>query len=221
MSRSIRDWAHCYTQEGRFSPIGVAFHWTMAFLILFQLALGWWVSFMPAGGGKWLSYGLHAAVGIAILVLAVLRIVWRIMITDPYNAADTQGWLSKVAYAVEHAFYLAFILLPLSGWAMWSTIAPRDELSLADLLPWPLLPLGRLPESLQWQIMDVSEDVHLIMVWVLMILVPLHVAAALKHHFWDRTDVLRGILPQIPDAPDPREPNTAPEPQSPAPSARG
>jgi cytochrome b561 len=104
---------------------------------------------------------------------------------------------------------------------MWSTIAPRDELSLADLLPWPLLPLGRLPESLQWQIMDVSEDVHLIMVWVLMILVPVHIAAALKHHFWDRTDVLRGILPQIPDAPDPREPNTAPEPQSPAPSARG
>jgi cytochrome b561 len=94
-------------------------------------------------------------------------------------------------------------------------------LSLADLLPWPLLPLGRLPESLQWQIMDVSEDVHLIMVWVLMILVPVHIAAALKHHFWDRTDVLRGILPQIPDAPDPREPNTAPEPQSPAPSARG
>ena len=39
----------------------------------------------------------------------------------------------------------------------------------------------------------------------LALLVPLHVGAALKHHFWDRHDVLEGMLPEIPDDPGPPE----------------
>src|SRR3546814_10116913 len=64
---------------------------------------------------------------------------------------------------------------------------------------WPQLPFFDLPPTLQWAIMDWSEDVHHVLVLTLAVLIPLHIAAALKHHFWDRHDVLRGILPEIPD----------------------
>ena len=42
----------------------------------------------------------------------------------------------------------------------------------------------------------------------LLVLVPLHVGAALKHHFWDHHDVLEGMLPDIPDAEEPRARST-------------
>lgn len=59
--------------------------------------------------------------------------------------------------------------------------------------------------------MEVAESAHLVLVWVLMLLIPVHVFAALKHHFWDRNDVLRGMLPQIPNWEDPRvDPNRKP-----------
>src|SRR5690606_30505792 len=100
--------------------------------------------------------------------------------------------------------YIAFFGLPLSGWAMWSAIAEPGPLHLAGVLPWLQLPFDQLPLTLRWQIMDIAEDVHLVLVVMLLVIVPLHVAAALKHHFWDRHDVLRGMLPEIPDAEDPR-----------------
>ena len=56
--------------------------------------------------------------------------------------------------------------------------------------------------------LDWAEDVHAILIVTLLVLVPLHVGAALKHHFWDRDDVVTGILPEIRDdetAPDHRQ----------------
>lgn len=211
---SLRSWGAAYTREGRFSPVGVVFHWVMAALILFQLGLGWALKLMPVGGGKVASYALHGGIGLAIFVLAFLRIVWRIMIPDPYNTADTQGWRTTIAYIVEHLFYVCFFMLPLSGWAMWSALSPQG---IDLIIPWPAMPFHDLKVWRQWEILSMADDIHLAFVWLLMLMIPLHVGAALKHHFWDRNDVLKGILPQIPDAPEPREvaKRTPKQPRSP------
>ena len=200
---SLRSWGAAYTREGRFSPVGVIFHWIMALLILFQLGLGWFLNLVPAGGSKLAAFGLHAGIGIAIFVLAFLRVVWRIMIPDPFNAADTQGWKTTFAYIVEHLFYLCFFMLPLTGWAMWSSLASPGPIEVG--IDWPRLPFHDLESWRQGRIMDLAEDLHLAFVWLLMIMVPIHVGAALKHHFWDRNDVLKAILPQIRDAKRPEE----------------
>lgn len=202
----VRDWGESYTSQGRFSPVGVLFHWTMAALVLFQLGLGWSMTLLvPVGGEKLRWYEIHAAIGLAIFVLAFFRMLWRIMITDPWNDADTQGWRSKLAYLVEHLFYACFFLLPITGWIMWSAVAPSGPLSVGGVLPWPQLPMEELPEPLRWDLMELAESLHAIIVWLLMLLIPVHVLAALKHHFWDRHDVLTGMLPEVPDWEDPRE----------------
>jgi len=194
---SLRSWGAAYTREGRFSPVGVAFHWAMALLILFQLGLGWFLNLFPAGGSKVAAFALHAGVGIAILILALLRIVWRIMIPDPLNDADKPGWRTTFAYIVEHLFYLCFLVLPLTGWLMWSSLASPGSIDIG--VDWPRLPFYDLETWRQWRIMAAAEDLHLAFVWLLMLMIPLHVGAALKHHFWDRNDVLAGMLPRIPD----------------------
>lgn len=219
MIERIRAWADTYNERGRYSPVGIAFHWVMAFLVLFQIGWGYYTSWMPAGGDKLLGYQVHSAVGLPILLLAIGRFGWRLMIPGPHNDADTQGWQTVAANMIHYIFYIAFFGLPLSGWALWSSIAEPGPLYLAGVMPWPQLPFDQLPLTLRWRIMDVAEDIHHLLVLTLLGVIPLHIGAALKHHFWDRHDVLRGMLPEIPDAEDPRAgpthsgrgPQTAPE----------
>lgn len=200
---SLRSWGSAYTREGRFSPIGVAFHWSMAALIIFQLGLGWFLSLMPVGGDKLMAYLLHGTIGVVIFLLTFLRLVWRIVIPDPFNAADKEGWKTTVAYYVEHLFYVCFLVLPLTGWAMWSALSPPGEIHV--LVTWPAMPFYSLDTGLRWEILNLAEDFHFAFVWLLMVMIPLHVGAALKHHFWDRSDVLTAMLPQVPDVDPPQE----------------
>lgn len=199
MIERLRAWAKRHTERDRYSPVGIIFHWVMAFLVLFQLGWGWYMSLLPAGGDKLHAFEIHSAAGLPILILGLLRGVWRLIIPGPVNDADLPGWQSKVAYATHYLFYICFFGLPLSGWAMWSSLGEPAPLSFGGVLPWPLLPLHDVSPAVQWAIMDIAEDVHHVLILTLALLIPLHVAAALKHHFWNRHDVLRGMLPEIPD----------------------
>ena len=223
MIGALRVWARTHTERSRYSPVGIAFHWIMAFLVLFQLAWGFYTSWLPAGGDKLAAYEVHSAAGLPILLLAVGRVGWRFLIPGPINDADRQGWQTRAAYAIHYVFYAAFFALPLSGWAMWSAVGEPGALHLAWLVPWPQLPFDQLPLTVRWRIMDMAEDIHLVFVIILLAAIPLHVVAALKHHFWNRHDVLRGMLPEIPDAEDPREgsPHRPREPRIPDASTSG
>lgn len=204
MIKNLRAWARKYTDEGRYSPAGIAFHWIMAALVLFQLGWGWYTGFISVGGDKLRAYEIHSAVGLPILLLALLRLAWRVVIPGPENDADNQGWQSHTAHITHYLFYICFFGLPLSGWAMWSSVAAPGPLYLGGIVPWPQMPFEELSEVGRWRVMGFAEDVHHVLVLLLVILVPAHVGAALKHHFWDRDDVLGAMLPEIPDAEDPR-----------------
>ena len=135
----------------------------------------------------------------------------------------TPGWQATASYSVHYIFYACFFGLPLSGWAMWSSVAEPGPLYVAGVVPWPQLPFDELAITTRWTILEFAEDVHHVLVLVLLVLVPVHVGASLKHHFWDRHDVLRGMLPQVPDAQDPRaaKPRRPREPNFPEASGAG
>lgn len=204
MIERLRAWARTHTERDRYSPVGIAFHWVMAFLVLFQLGWGWYTTYLMPGGDKLFAYEVHSAAGLPVLILAMLRMAWRLIIPGPVNDADRQGWQTQAAYVTHYLFYICFFGLPLSGWAMWSSVAEPGPLYLAGFIPWPQLPFAELSLTVRWTILDLAEDAHLALVVLLVVLVPAHVGAALKHHFWDRHDVLSGMLPEVPDAEDPR-----------------
>jgi cytochrome b561 len=151
--RELRAWAQTHTERSRYSPVGIAFHWIMAFLVMFQLGWGYYTSWLPAGGDKLHAFEVHSAVGLPILLLALARFGWRLMIPGPVNDADTQGWQSVFASAIHILFYVAFFGLPLSGWAMWSSVAEPGPLYLAGVVPWPQLPFDQLALTTRWWIM--------------------------------------------------------------------
>jgi cytochrome b561 len=216
MIAALQAWAARYADDRRYSPVGQIFHWVMAALVLFQLWWGWHMSRIPAGGDKLEAFRTHAEIGLLMLVLAAMRALWRLVIPGPVNDADRLGWQTIAAYVTHILFYLCFFGLPLSGWAMWSAVE-GEPLKIAGLIPFPYMPFDALTPAMQWWILDWAEGIHALLVILLVAMIPIHVGAALKHHFWDRHDVLRGMLPDLegetekdpPHKPKPRAPRKA------------
>jgi cytochrome b561 len=177
--------------------VGVAFHWVMAAMILFQLWWGWRISRLPVGYEKLEAYELHSQLGMAILTLTLLRMIWRLMIPGPVNDADKPGWQSTAAHATHFAFYACLLGLPLSGWAMMSATAREQDLSIAGIAPWPQLPFGGFDPAQRWAIEAWAEQVHFGFIVLILVLIPLHIGATLKHEIVDRDDVLKGMLPGV------------------------
>ncbi len=197
MLGAIRNWAESYTRRGKYSPIGIWFHWIMAAIVLYQLGSGWLMERYPVGEEKILAYALHSEIGLSLLLIAILRGLWRLLVMDPVNDAHAPAWQRKSARLTHYAFYGLFALLPLSGWCMWSAIQPARPLYMAGIVPLPPMPFYDLSPAWQYRVLELSENLHVAGVIGLALLLPLHIGAALKHHIWDRDDVVRGILPEI------------------------
>lgn len=198
---NVLKWAAGHHDEGRYSPVAIVFHWTMAVLVAFQLIWGWWMGQLPVGGDKVAAHSLHYAIGVLMLVLALGRGAWRLLAPGPINDADKPGWESAAAHVTHYVFYACLLGLPLSGWAMVSATARDTKLALLGFIPWPLMPLGELSNPMLWAIEAVAEWMHWGFIVSLVALIPIHAGAALKHHLIDRDDVLHGMLPIVPQLP--------------------
>lgn len=194
----VLKWAAGHADEGRFSPVAIVFHWLMAALVIFQLGWGWRMGQLPPGGAKVGAYELHYDMGVLMLALILGRSAWRAFAPEVINDADKPGWESMAAHATHYVFYACLFGLPLSGWLMVSASARETDLAAAGVIPWPLLPLADLPNHCLWALEALAEWLHWGLILSLLLLVPIHVAGALKHQLVDRDDVLHGMLPVIP-----------------------
>lgn len=199
VKRGLQAWADSYRDRGRYTPVGVSFHWIMAAVVIFQLGSGWWIQRYLVGADKLAAYATHSQIGLTLLLLGLLRLLWRTIVPGPINDADKPGFSTKIGHLTHGVFYALFTILPLSGWAMWSAIRPAEPLYLAGLVPVPAMPFHDLSRQWQFRVLDLAMDLHLAAVIVLALLVPAHALAAIKHHLVDRDDVFEGMLPELTD----------------------
>ncbi|RZJ08878.1 MAG: cytochrome b [Rubrivivax sp.] len=187
------EWAEGHHRRGMYSPIGVAFHWVMAALMIFQLGFGWYLSRQPPGGDKLLGYQTHAEVGLAIMLVGSLRFLWRSQIGAPDNV-DEASFAGKASKALQVWFYFSFFALPVSGWVMWSTLPGDLPLSIAGVIPFPNLPFHQLSEPLQFTLMQGAAKAHEWIVWITALSIPGHAGAAVLHYVIKRDRVLPSML---------------------------
>jgi cytochrome b561 len=194
MLTRVRIWALTHTSKRRYSPVGVVFHWGMAVVIVAMLLLGWVMGRIDSGGTKLTAFEWHMAIGLITLGLSLLRLVWRILIPGPVNDADNLGWQTRIAQLTHAVFYLCFIGLPLTGWLTWSSFAGADRIDLG-VLHIPPFPFESLSFATKANVLYWADTGHHLLIWLLLLVIPAHIGAALKHHFWDRDTVLRRMLP--------------------------
>lgn len=177
----------------RYSTVSLVLHWLIAALVVTQVALIW--AHEATDGPMSREFvQTHKSVGLAILVLTLGRLGWRVA-NPAMPLPDTmKAWEKLLARATHVLFYAFMIGMPLVGWAASS--AGGREIEWFGLFVWPMLPVegGR---EVAGQLMDMHE----LAAKALYVLIALHVAGALKHHFVDRDNVLHRMIPLIPRRP--------------------
>ena len=134
------------------------------------------------------AMNLHRSIGLLILLLAAVRILWRLIDRRPPWPA-TMSALERVTARVAHvALYALLFAVPLTGWALSSIEGDAIRFLGIGTVPAMSLPFAGASE-------EQLEELHETLFNVLAALAALHALAALKHHFWDKDGVLRSMLP--------------------------
>ena len=162
------------------------FHWLIATLVLAQFVIGTIAEEMKLTPTKLDLFVWHKSIGVTILLLAVLRLAWRFGNPPPAPPAGTPGWERKLASLAHWLLYALIFAVPLSGW--WVSDASRVPFKAFFLVPMP--DFIATDRALQ----EAAAEVHETLMMALLVVVILHIGAALRHHFLLRDDVLRRML---------------------------
>ena len=170
----------------RYGAVAQLFHWVIVVLILTQFVLAW----RAHGLSPVAKIGVlatHKSVGITILLLAVLRLTWRLFNPAPKLPAGTPRWQELAAHVSHFLLYALLFIQPVLGWLMSSARA-------FSVSWWGLVTLPDFIEPNK-AAYETLHDAHEFMAKSLAVIAIVHAAAALKHHFFDRDNVLRRMLP--------------------------
>ncbi len=118
-----------------------ALHWSMAALIVFQFALGVYMTSLTDLLEQFRLIQVHKSWGFVIFALALARVAWRLANTTPAAPERAPLWQVRAA-AMSHALlYTLMLALPLSGWVMVSAAPVQDLLGIDNMVfSWFALP---------------------------------------------------------------------------------
>jgi len=175
------------TAGARYGAAAKFLHWFIAALIVVQFSLAWTADDLPLGARKLGLLAWHKSFGMTILMLAIVRLLWRLGHAPPPLPAGMSPLERTLARGAHLTLYGLIFLMPLTGWMMSS--AKNYAVSWFKLFTFPNL---IAPNETAFAVL---RNVHDSLSVVLLIVASLHLLAALKHHFWNRDDVLRRMLP--------------------------
>ncbi len=172
------------TTTTRYSNIAILLHWTIAILMIYMLF--WGEDLIRNVQGTFYP-SVHASIGITILVLSVLRLIWRWVNPPPALPGNPHDWQARISEWTHWLFYALMIGIPLTGLADFTRRLPRHP-EQAGTTIFGLFPVPQIPWDLLGQLHGLSTKLAIG-------LLILHVLGALKHQFWDRDNLLRRMSP--------------------------
>lgn len=172
------------TQGLRHDPATIALHWITAGLVVVLWIIGQTVDFPPNGPLRVDYRSLHIALGVALGVVLVLRLLWRVTRNGMLPPID-HGFLLFLARTTHWALYGLLVLAVLLGIATEWT---RGD-AIFNLFSIPAYDPGNRP------LMRLIQGWHALAANALLIVAGVHAAAALFHHFILRDATLRRMLP--------------------------
>lgn len=164
----------------RYTGTAAAFHWLVAVLVVIQVALAF--GFASSEGAQRASlFTWHKTVGATILLIVIARLAYRLTHRPPPFPNDLT-WTERALGVWNHRlFYLLLIGLPIGGLVAVSANSKDGMTGLALGLRMPVIP------GIEKSLAESAGGIHEALAFVLIALVLVHAAAALKHRFIDKT----------------------------------
>lgn len=171
----------------RYGLVASLLHWLIAVTFIGLFGVGWymvtlgyydaWYTTLP----HW-----HKSVGMLLIVVVLIRGVWRRFVSKPLSLSTHKSWERKVSVLAHWLLGIGVVIVLLSGY-----LIPTAEGSGILVFDWFTFPaLFSLPNQ-----EDIAGQAHEYVAYFVLGLAVLHASAALKHHFFDRVNTLRRILP--------------------------
>ncbi|MBF0342581.1 MAG: cytochrome b [Magnetococcales bacterium] len=175
------------TTPDRYDRIARWLHWGMALLLILLVGLGFYATSLTYYDPLYhRSLSWHRSLGVVVWSIGLLRLGWRLRHPPPPLPADTPAWEHQAALWTHRFLYGLMLLIPLTGYLI--TTADGRGVNVFGWFEIPaLLPPAKGRET--WM-----GTIHLGAALFFCMLVGMHVAAALKHHFIDRDGILRRML---------------------------
>jgi cytochrome b561 len=186
------------TPGDRYTNVAVVLHWLIAFMVIGQLAGGFYMHNLSdeQASLKFQLFQLHKSFGVTVLMLTLVRIGWRLTHKPPALPEAMPAWEKLAARGAHAGFYVLLLALPLVGWAVVSASPLADSVQtyLFGVVHWPHLPFFTEVADRKELAHDIAE-IHELLAFAMIGLMGLHVAAALKHQFVNKDEVLGHMLP--------------------------
>jgi len=174
------------TDRLQYGTTAKVFHWLVVALLLVQYLIGWLMPDIHGGMKPGAAMTFHVSFGIVILALIILRFGWRL--AHPVAPESSlPPWQRLTSEAVHWALYALVLATTVTGWLFasfrgWSV-------SFFYLVPLPML------ASESASAVKAIDGWHQAMEWTLLILIGIHVAAAMTHVFIYRDRIMQRMLP--------------------------
>lgn len=169
----------------RYGALAQLLHWLVAAGFVVQFALAWYMEDLPNSPAKIELYNLHKSIGVTILAAAVLRLAWRWANPVPPMPPGSARWEELASRASHVLLYALLFAQPLTGLAF----------SLYSSFPTIVWGVSLPDPGASQTIEDTFKAIHAWLIWPILAVIAVHVAAALRHHFILKDDVLRRMTP--------------------------
>ncbi|WP_444996381.1 cytochrome b [Aliikangiella sp. IMCC44359] len=167
--------------------VSKSLHWLVAAVILGMFAVGIWMVELTYYD-QWYKDApyYHKSVGIILAFIMIFRIFWRYLSPPPEGLKSHKPIEQKLAKATHLLIYILIFTIIISGYL----ISTADERGISVFGLFELPSIGTLLENQE----DIAGLFHQWLAYILIGLVVLHAAAALKHHFVDKDNTLKRMI---------------------------
>ena len=176
------------TRTDHYPATSKLLHWLVAACVLLTAPVAIAMTRVAEGPAQDTLYNLHKSLGVLILVLMVLRLINRLAVGALAPEAEIEPWQKTVSSIVHTSLYVLLLAMPVVGYIANSAYGAAT----------PFFGLFQLPaiigknEALATQLFTLHRWVG----WLVILVVLMHVSAALYHHFIRGDAVLKRMLPR-------------------------
>lgn len=173
--------------DNTYGVVAKSFHWLLFLMLTFSVVAGNFLASLPKGAEKMQAAGMHKSFGAIILMLIMLRLVWRLINKTLRLPDGTTAGEAFAAKAMHWGLYVLMFAQPLAGIMM--SQAAGIPVSFFGLFEFPVF-LDKDPE-LAKTFLSIHRTV-----WIILVIAVIgHVGAALHHHFIKKDNVLKQMTP--------------------------